>query len=58
MTQLDKLNKDLAEAKAELDCLRKQYYMMPSDDNFNSAVIAYDIVSSLQLEIIELLLTR
>jgi hypothetical protein len=58
MTELDRLNTELYKAKVDMAFWRSTYDMFPTDDNFNSAVIAHNIVSSVQQEIIELLLTR
>ena len=55
MTELARLNKQLNAAKQDLAFYREEYDIEKTDDNFKSAVIAQNIVDSLQDEIIKLL---
>lgn len=58
MTELDRLNKQLHIAKCDLEFWRTTYNMFQTDDNFKAAVVAQNIVDSLQDDIIKLLSTR
>jgi len=58
MTELDRLNKELSRAKVDLEFWRTTYDMFQTNENFESAVIAHNIVTSLQHEIMDLLSIR
>jgi len=53
--ELARLNKELSLAKVNLNFWRTTYDMFQTDDNFKTAVIAQNIVDSLQDEIVKLL---